>query len=97
MLFAAPVSDETVTNLRHRLMVMKEILNEEENEDDAKQRKKLERRKKKNCLDTIIDGSFMGLILVKIWTEYLDALSVKAGPANIGEKWEKKSFSFIEA
>jgi hypothetical protein len=26
------VSDETVTNLRHRLMVMKEILNEEENE-----------------------------------------------------------------
>ena len=66
MFFAAPVSDETVTNLRNRLMVMKEILNEEENEDDAKQRKKLERRKKKNCLDTIIDGSFMGLILVII-------------------------------
>ena len=58
------MSDETVTNLRHRLMVMKEILNEEETEDDTKQRKKYERRKKKTCLDTIIDGSFMGLILV---------------------------------
>ncbi len=60
------MSDETVNNLRHRLLVMKEILNEEEDPSDEKARKKIERRKKKNCLDTIIDGSFMGLILVKL-------------------------------
>ncbi len=60
------MSDETVNNLRHRLLVMKEILNEEEDPSDEKARKKIERRKKKNCLDTIIDGSFMGLILVNV-------------------------------
>jgi hypothetical protein len=53
LLFPAPVSDETVTNLRNRLMVMKEILNEEEDETDVKQRKKFERKRKKNCLVTM--------------------------------------------
>ncbi len=50
---------------------MKEILNEEEDPSDEKARKKIERRKKKNCLDTIIDGSFMGLILVKLTSKQL--------------------------
>jgi len=35
MTFPAPVSDETVNNLRHRLIVMKEILNEEDDPSDA--------------------------------------------------------------
>ena len=64
LVFAAPVSDETVDKLRHRLIVMKEILNEEDDPSDAAAKKKAERRKKTNCLDTIIDGSFMGVILV---------------------------------
>ena len=52
---------------------MKEILNEEDDPTDAAAKKKAERRKKTNCLDTIIDGSFMGIILVSfgyfLWTD----------------------------
>lgn len=62
-LLSASVSKETVANLRHRLSVMKEILGDEDDPKVSQVRKRNSRRK--GCMDTILDGSFMGLVLVE--------------------------------
>ena len=52
-------------SLRNRLKVMKDVFGDSDASDggeDAKS-KRAARRKKQSCLDTIIDGSFMGAVL----------------------------------
>jgi len=51
------VNEETVSHLRQRLNVMREIC-----KDDDKNGKTKKRRRGK-CIDTIIDGSMMGAVL----------------------------------
>merc|ERR1711994_1220056 len=51
------VNEETVTHLRQRLNVMREIVKDEDK--DGKKKK----RKRGKCIDTIIDGSMMGAVL----------------------------------
>merc|ERR1712154_400773 len=51
------VNEETVTHLRQRLNVMREIVKDEDR--DGKKKK----RKRGKCIDTIIDGSMMGAVL----------------------------------
>merc|ERR1712029_597143 len=53
----APASMKTVSHLRQRLNVMREIC-----KDDDKNGKTKKRRRGK-CIDTIIDGSMMGAVL----------------------------------
>lgn len=61
------LSDDTVNSLRNRLHAMREIFGDSD-EDDPRQKKVADRilnqrRKRKNCMDTIMDGSLMGIIL----------------------------------
>ena len=75
---SGPISDDTVSNLRQRLHAMKEIFGEsdEENDDPAAKRRREKaaaKRRKKNCMDTIIDGSFMGMVLAVCLTVVLGA------------------------
>ena len=82
---AAPsVSDETVSNLRHRLKSLKDAFGEEVDDEllaeansligrtgsksadeilRGSSRRAAKRRNASNCLESIIDGSFMGGVL----------------------------------
>ncbi|TRY77844.1 hypothetical protein TCAL_06801 [Tigriopus californicus] len=60
-----PIEDDTVSSLRQRLHVMKEIFGDSDEEllDETSKRRRQTQRRKRNCIDTIIDGSFMGMVL----------------------------------
>ena len=58
--------DETLNSLRHRLNTMKAIFGDVDDNLDpasAAAKKRAARRRQGNCIDTIIDGSFMGVVL----------------------------------
>ncbi|QQP31451.1 GA12899PAlike, partial [Caligus rogercresseyi] len=58
--------DETLNSLRQRLNTMRAIFGDGDESLDsatASARKRAARRQQSNCLDTIIDGSFMGMVL----------------------------------
>ena len=57
---SAGVTDDTVNSLRNRLHAMKEVFGDSEEDEDDARKKRAARRRKKNCIDNIIDGSFMG-------------------------------------
>ena len=62
------MSDDTIHTLRHRLHAMKEIFGDSDDSDIADmdeltRRKRKNAKKRRNCMDSIIDGSFMGMIL----------------------------------
>merc|ERR1712020_657168 len=54
---------ETITHLRKRLHTMKEIFGEDLDATETARRKRAARRRNGNCIDNIIDGSFMGMVL----------------------------------
>lgn len=79
-----PVSDEAVTNLRHRLKSLKDAFGDEVDDEmlaeanslmgrtgsktadeilRGSHRRAAKRRNASNCLESIIDGSFMGGVL----------------------------------
>lgn len=59
----AQADPETVATLRQRLRSMKEIFGEEIDSTDTAKRKRASKRRNGNCIDNIIDGSFMGMVL----------------------------------
>ena len=52
---------------------MKELFGEELDTNDTAKRKKAAKRRNGNCIDTIIDGSFMGMVLAMCLTMVLGA------------------------
>ncbi len=64
-LCSGPVTEDTVSSLRQRLNAMKEALGDHSDSDaeDAKGHNAKANKRKKNCMDTLIDGSFMGMVL----------------------------------
>jgi hypothetical protein len=62
---SAPRDEETVSTLRNRLNTMKELFGEENDGTvtDAARRKRAAKRRNANCLDSLIDGSFMGFVM----------------------------------
>ena len=70
---AVSTDQETITNLRQRLKTMKEIFGDEIDTTDTSKRKRAAKRRNGNCIDTIIDGSFMGMVLAICLTMVLGA------------------------
>lgn len=68
-----PITDSTVNNLRHRLDAMKQIFGEEIDDTATAAKAKRAAKRNGNCIDNIIDGSFMGLILAVCLTMVLGA------------------------
>ena len=58
----ATTDAETISTLRNRLKTMKEIFGDEIDATDTAKRKRAARRRN-GCMDNLIDGSFMGLVL----------------------------------
>ena len=62
------VTEDTVNSLRNRLHAMKEVFGDSDDDSDEGRKKRDAvlgpgRKRRKNCMDTIIDGSLMGMIL----------------------------------
>uniref|UniRef100_A0A0K2VFU6 GA12899PAlike [Tribolium castaneum] n=2 Tax=Lepeophtheirus salmonis TaxID=72036 RepID=A0A0K2VFU6_LEPSM len=58
--------DETLNSLRQRLNTMRAIFGDNDEKLDpasASAKKRAAMRRQGNCIDTIIDGSFMGMVL----------------------------------
>merc|ERR1712004_576003 len=55
--------EETVSTLRQRLKTMKEMFGDEVDTTDTAKRKRASKRRNGNCIDNLIDGSFMGMVL----------------------------------
>ena len=53
---------ETIMSLRQRLKTMKEIFGDEIDATESAKRKRAAKRRNGNCIDNLIDGSFMGMI-----------------------------------
>ena len=76
-----PVSGETMANLRRRLNIFKESLGDElidslqDDEDNHDVRRKRGEVKKRDgtCIDTIVDGSFTGIVLAACLATVLGA------------------------
>ena len=65
--------EETVSTLRQRLKTMKEMFGDEVDTTDTAKRKKAAKRRNGNCIDNLIDGSFMGFVLAMCLTMVLGA------------------------
>merc|ERR1711894_332227 len=63
----AQADPETVATLRQRLRSMKEIFGEEIDSTDTAKRKRASKRRNGNCIDNIIDGSFMEWYWPFVW------------------------------
>merc|ERR1712156_839941 len=60
---SSDVDQDTVMSLRQRLKTMKEIFGDEIDATESAKRKRAARRRNGNCIDNLIDGSFMGMVL----------------------------------
>ena len=77
-IFSVPVTsggadEETVSTLRQRLKTMKEMFGDDIDTTDTAKRKKAAKRRNGNCIDNLIDGSFMGFVLAMCLTMVLGA------------------------
>merc|ERR1712008_5104 len=54
---------ETIMSLRQRLKTMKEIFGDEIDATETAKRKRAVKKRNGNCIDNLIDGSFMGMVL----------------------------------
>merc|ERR1711944_284677 len=71
---SSATDEKTVSTLRQRLKSMKEIFGDEIDTTDAAKRKKAAKRRNGNCIDNLIDGSFMGFVLAMCLTMVLGAV-----------------------
>ena len=73
MTSSGSTDEETVSTLRQRLKTMKEMFGDEVDTTDTAKRKKAAKRRNGNCIDNLIDGSFMGFVLAMCLTMVLGA------------------------
>ena len=61
------ITEDTVNSLRNRLHAMKEVFGDSDDDSDEGRKKRnavlAKGRRRKNCMETLIDGSLMGMIL----------------------------------